>query len=74
MSDQAAAAPIPQTDPRAGYLEAQAEIDAAIGRVLASGQYILGPEVADATERRQRSDVQQQSRGTFKGHRGTCPS
>ena len=39
-------APIPQTDPRAGYLEQQAVIDAAIARVLASGQYILGPEVA----------------------------
>ncbi len=38
-------APIPQTDPRAGYFEQQAEIDAAIARVLASGQYILGPEV-----------------------------
>src|ERR1700719_5304362 len=37
--------PIPQTDPRAGYLEQQAEIDTAIARVLASGQYILGPEV-----------------------------
>jgi len=39
------AAPVPQTDPRAGYLEQKAEIDAAIARVLASGQYILGPEV-----------------------------
>jgi dTDP-4-amino-4,6-dideoxygalactose transaminase len=39
------ARPIPQTDPRAGYFEQQAEIDAAIARVLASGQYILGPEV-----------------------------
>jgi dTDP-4-amino-4,6-dideoxygalactose transaminase len=38
-------APIPQTDPRAGYLEQQAEIDAAISRVLASGWYILGGEV-----------------------------
>jgi dTDP-4-amino-4,6-dideoxygalactose transaminase len=38
-------APIPQTDPRAGYLEQKSEIDAAIARVLASGQYILGPEV-----------------------------
>jgi dTDP-4-amino-4,6-dideoxygalactose transaminase len=38
--------PIPQTDPRAGYLERQAGIDAAISRVLAGGQYILGPEVA----------------------------
>ena len=38
--------PIPQTDPRAGYLEQQAEIDAVVARVLASGQYILGPEVA----------------------------
>ena len=37
--------PIPQTDPRAGYLEQKAEIDAAIARVLASGHYILGPEV-----------------------------
>ncbi len=37
--------PIPQTDPRAGYLEQKAEIDAAIARVLASGQYILGREV-----------------------------
>jgi dTDP-4-amino-4,6-dideoxygalactose transaminase len=38
-------APIPQTDPRAGYLEHKAEIDAAIARVLAGGQYILGREV-----------------------------
>ena len=38
--------PIPQTDPRAGYLAQRAEIDAAIARVLASGQYILGHEVA----------------------------
>src|SRR5260370_1956369 len=37
--------PIPQTDPRAGYLEQKAEIDAAIARVLASGQYIVGREV-----------------------------
>jgi len=37
--------PIPQTDPRAGYFEQKAEIDAAIARVLASGQYILGQEV-----------------------------
>ncbi len=37
--------PIPQTDPRAGYLEQKAAIDAAIARVLASGQYILGHEV-----------------------------
>src|SRR5260370_25177186 len=43
-------APIPQTDPRAGYLEQQAEIDAAIARVLAGGQYILGGEV-EAFER-----------------------
>ncbi len=32
-------------DPKAGYLAAQPEIDAAIKRVLQSGQYILGPEV-----------------------------
>ncbi len=37
--------PIPQTDPRAGYLEQQGAIDAAIARVLGSGQYILGREV-----------------------------
>src|SRR5580704_4406905 len=37
--------PIAQTDPRAGYVEQKAEIDAAVGRVLAGGQYILGPEV-----------------------------
>ena len=37
--------PIPQTDPRAGYLEAKAGIDAAIARVLAGGQYVLGREV-----------------------------
>src|SRR6185369_17128468 len=38
--------PIPQTDPRAGYFEQQAEIDAAISRVLEGGQYILGGGVA----------------------------
>ena len=38
--------PIPQTDPRAGYIEQQTEIDAAVARVLAGGQYILGGEVA----------------------------
>ena len=38
--------PIPQTDPRAAYIEQQTEIDAAIARVLAGGQYILGGEVA----------------------------
>ena len=36
---------IPQTDPKAAYLEQQAEIDAAIQRQLASGWYILGKEV-----------------------------
>jgi len=42
MTDQ----PIPQTDPKAGYLAHKAEIDQAIARVLASGWYILGQEVA----------------------------
>jgi dTDP-4-amino-4,6-dideoxygalactose transaminase len=42
--------PIPQTDPRAGYLAQRTEIDAAIRRVLDGGQYILGPE-AEALER-----------------------
>jgi hypothetical protein len=37
--------PIPQTDPRAGYLAQKAEIDAAIMQVLESGQYILGRTV-----------------------------
>lgn len=37
-------------DPKAGYTAHAAEIDAAIARVLASGHYILGPEV-DAFER-----------------------
>ena len=38
--------PIPQTDPRAGYVERKDAIDAALARVLAGGQYILGPEAA----------------------------
>lgn len=42
MSDLA----IPQSDPRASYLVRQSAIDAAISRVLASGWYILGNEVA----------------------------
>jgi len=36
---------IPQTDPRAGYLEQRAGIDAAVSRVLEGGWYILGNEV-----------------------------
>src|SRR5438132_10695735 len=36
---------IPQTDPRAGYLAQQPEIDAAVSRVLEGGSYILGREV-----------------------------
>lgn len=40
---------VPQTDPKAGYLAHQAEIDAAIQRVLNSGWYIMGGEV-DAFE------------------------
>ena len=43
--------PIPQTDPRAGYQERKAAIDAAIARVLDSGWYILGRE-AEAFEAR----------------------
>src|ERR1700746_1263771 len=41
MSEQ----PIPQADPRAGYRAHRAEIDAALGRMLEGGRYILGPEV-----------------------------
>jgi dTDP-4-amino-4,6-dideoxygalactose transaminase len=37
---------IPQNDIGAGYRAQQAEIDAAVARVLASGWYILGAEVA----------------------------
>jgi dTDP-4-amino-4,6-dideoxygalactose transaminase len=37
---------VPQTDPRAAYLEQRAQIDAAITRVLDGGRYILGGEVA----------------------------
>lgn len=37
--------PIHSADPLAGYLAAKAGIDAAVARVLASGRYILGPEV-----------------------------
>jgi dTDP-4-amino-4,6-dideoxygalactose transaminase len=45
------ASSIPQTDPRAGYLQKKAAIDAAITRVLDSGWYILGRE-AEAFEAR----------------------
>jgi len=37
---------IPQCDPKAGYLARKEEIDAAVARVLTSGWYILGQEVA----------------------------
>lgn len=37
---------IPQADPKAGYQAYKAGIDAAVRRVLESGAYILGPEVA----------------------------
>jgi len=36
---------VPQTDPKASYIDHQAEIDSAIQRVLDSGKYILGQEV-----------------------------
>jgi dTDP-4-amino-4,6-dideoxygalactose transaminase len=36
---------VPQTDPKAAYAARQADIDAAIARVLDSGRYILGAEV-----------------------------
>ncbi|MGQ0545979.1 MAG: DegT/DnrJ/EryC1/StrS family aminotransferase [Betaproteobacteria bacterium] len=42
--------PIPMIDPAAEYRSLQAEIDAAVGRVLASGRYVLGPE-GEALER-----------------------
>ncbi len=37
--------PIPQTDPRAGYLAHRAAVDAAIAAVLAGGSYVLGEQV-----------------------------
>lgn len=40
---------VPQCDPKAGYLEQKAEIDAAVAGVLNGGRYVLGPEV-DAFE------------------------
>lgn len=43
-------APVPQADPRAGYLAHRTEIDAAIRRVLESGRYILGREVQSLEE------------------------
>lgn len=37
---------IPQTDPRAGYAACKSAIDSAVHRVMDSGRYILGREVA----------------------------
>ena len=42
--------PIPMVDPAAEYRLLKDEIDAAVGRVLASGRYVLGPE-GEALER-----------------------
>ncbi len=41
---------IPMVDPAAEYRALKSEIDAAVGRVLASGRYVLGPE-GEALER-----------------------
>src|SRR5579864_1714525 len=41
---------IPLLDLRAEYRELKSEIDAAVGRVLESGQFILGKEVAGLEE------------------------
>jgi dTDP-4-amino-4,6-dideoxygalactose transaminase len=38
--------PVPQSDPKAGYLARRGDIDAAVARVLAGGWYILGEDVA----------------------------
>jgi hypothetical protein len=35
--------PIPMVDPAAEYRLLKDEIDAAVGRVLATGRYVLGP-------------------------------
>jgi dTDP-4-amino-4,6-dideoxygalactose transaminase len=45
-----AANPIPMVDPAAEYRLLKGDIDAAVGRVLASGRYVLGPE-GEALER-----------------------
>ena len=45
MAGKTPIGPIPQTDPRAGYLAQQPAIDRAISRVLDGGSYILGKEV-----------------------------
>src|SRR5579864_6352165 len=42
--------PIPLLDLRAEYRELKSEIDAAVSRVLDSGQYVLGKEVAGLEE------------------------
>ena len=42
--------PIPMIDPAAEYRSLKSEIDAAVGRVLASGRYVLGPD-GEALER-----------------------
>ena len=42
--------PIPMVEPAAEYRLMKSEIDAAVGRVLASGRYVLGPE-GEAFER-----------------------
>jgi dTDP-4-amino-4,6-dideoxygalactose transaminase len=45
VAGKAPIGPIPQTDPRAGYLVHKPAIDRAISRVLEGGSYILGKEV-----------------------------
>jgi dTDP-4-amino-4,6-dideoxygalactose transaminase len=47
FDDPTASVPIPQTDPRAGYLAQRDEIDAAVRHVLEGGQYILGRVVEE---------------------------
>ena len=41
---------IPMVDPAGEYRALKAEIDAAVGRVFASGRFVLGPE-GEALER-----------------------
>lgn len=50
MTAESSRRPILSAAPKAEYLAARAEIDAAVRRVLESGRYILGPEV-EAFER-----------------------
>ena len=65
---------IPMVDPAGEYRALKAEIDAAVGRVLASGRFVLGPEgealereIAQATEGGRLGGLGQERKG-HSGH------